>query len=310
MKVYTIGALIAVAVLPAYGNPEKLSMAINNAADACANISESMGDIESVAKINTVITGVGTMAGGIGVTTGIKKSKTDKDYSQLQAFEKDNSTNKQFAPNINEQISEFSAQLATKTPEELNAMATEMEAKSKKAGNLRTGMMAANTATNIAGTIIAASNKPSNDIKQQVADCLTAVGNLQSEKMQSHVDGIKDTDPQMQIAQNIIDNCGKYNPSDLDSLINKSTGAIIAGSIGIATGGAGTATSIAANSKSVRSDNTEAGNKKEKNLNTASNILGASATGASAVMTIFNATQISAAKKIMNTAYACEGAFK
>lgn len=305
MKFYLFPLLLIIISLgSAHADSESLSAAINSASSACASISEDMSDIKTMASINTVITGVGTMSGGIGVAVGISKTKTDEELVELKAkLAAIDEKNGNIEPVI------FDPSIDT-TNIANGLKPQDLEDKSKKAGNIRTGMFATNTAGNIAGTVISAANKPGEDLKLKIQACLDSVGKLQSEKMQARLDGIDDTDSQMQIAQNIIDNCSKYNPSDLDSIINQSTGSIIAGTIGIATGGAGTATSIAANRDSIRSDNSEEGIKKENNLNTASNVLGAAGTGASAVMTIFNAAQISSAKKIMNTADTCEGAFK
>ena len=65
-----------------------------------------------------------------------------------------------------------------------------------------------------------------------------------------------------------------------------------------------------ANSDSVREDNSESGKKKEKNLNTASNILAGGTTVASGVATVFNATQIKAIKRAASVADECEGALR
>lgn len=62
-----------------------------------------------------------------------------------------------------------------------------------------------------------------------------------------------------------------------------------------------------ANSDKVRNDNTDSGKQKEKNLNTASNVLAGTTTVASAAATVFNATQISAIKRVVSVAEKCEG---
>ena len=50
------------------------------------------------------------------------------------------------------------------------------------------------------------------------------------------------------------------------------------------------------------------GKQKEKNLNTAANVMAGGATVASGVATIFNATQIGAIKRAVNIAAECEEA--
>ena len=79
-------------------------------------------------------------------------------------------------------------------------------------------------------------------------------------------------------------------------------------SIGTATAGAGTITSALANSKKVRNDDSEDGKKKEKNLNTASNILAGVTMGTSGASTALSAVQISKAKKDSEMAEKCESA--
>jgi hypothetical protein len=79
---------------------------------------------------------------------------------------------------------------------------------------------------------------------------------------------------------------------------------------GAAIGGAGVVTSAIANTDKTRDDNTDAGKKTEKNLNTASNVLAIGATAASATSTVFNAMQIAAIKRAEDAAVACEETLK
>ena len=51
-----------------------LSAAIENVRTACSGISDKMADMKTKAGINTAITGVGTVAGGVALGTGIAKS--------------------------------------------------------------------------------------------------------------------------------------------------------------------------------------------------------------------------------------------
>ena len=85
---------------------------------------------------------------------------------------------------------------------------------------------------------------------------------------------------------------------------------MISSTVGAATGLAGTVTSAMANTDKTRKDNTESGKQKEKNLNTAANVLAGATTAASATATVFNATQISAIKKVAAVAEKCTGVLK
>ena len=60
----------------------------------------------------------------------------------------------------------------------------------------------------------------------------------------------------------------------------------------------------------TRNDNSDSGKQKEKNLNTASNVLSVGATAASVTATVFNATQIAAIKKVAKVSEACTGVLK
>ena len=95
--------------------------------------------------------------------------------------------------------------------------------------------------------------------------------------------------------------------SDIEKINKRASGATVSSSIGAATGLAGTITSGVANSDNVRNS---ADNDKEKNLNKASNVLAGVTTAASLTATVFNATQISAAKRVIETAELCEEAIK
>ena len=75
--------------------------------------------------------------------------------------------------------------------------------------------------------------------------------------------------------------------------------------VGAATGLAGTITSGVANTDATREDAD-----KSKSLNTASNVLAGVTTAASLTATVFNATQIAAAKRIIEVAEQCEEALK
>ena len=65
-----------------------------------------------------------------------------------------------------------------------------------------------------------------------------------------------------------------------------------------------------ANTDKTRDDNTEAGKQKEKNLNVTANILSGTTAVASGVATVFNATQISAIKKVSAVAEKCTEVLK
>jgi len=111
-------------------------------------------------------------------------------------------------------------------------------------------------------------------------------------------------------ADKIVTACSEYNNVDIKPINNRAKGAMISSIVGAATGVAGTVTSAVANTDATRNDNTDSGKQKEKNLNTAANVLAGASTVASATATVFNATQISAIKNVVNVAQKCEGALR
>ena len=176
---------------------------------------------------------------------------------------------------------------------------------SKNLGNWRTGLLAGSTATNIAGAAIAGTNKVSVGLKEQIDTCIKAVDDLQQSMMQARLNGEDITE-----AQSIVDACGEYKYVDVSKIDNRAKGAMISSVVGATTGLAGTITSATANTDKTRNDNTDAGKQKEKNLNTAANVLSGVTTAASATATVFNATQISAIKKVAEVAEKCTGVLK
>ena len=280
----------------AYADEALLTNALRATYSACVGIDDGLYDLKKMAGINTAITGVGTGL-GIGATTvGIIKSKRDQEIeditAQLDAMgATEIKTETQLYDILAELMDETETTAGHEMADALRAEKKRKEEQSKKLGNWRTGLLAANTATNIAGVIIASENK--------------AIANLKQARAQAQIDGIDTTE-----ATKIIDACDEFNTVDISKIDSRAKGSKIAGIIGATTGVTGTITSIAANSDTTRKDDTESGKQREKNLNTASNVLAGASTVASATATVFNATQIKAIKDVVNVATKCSEALK
>lgn len=282
----------------AHANPD-LSAAIENVRTACGNISAGLTDMKKMAGITSVVTGVGTVAGGVALGTGLAKANVDK---EIEAKEK-------LPLLIIENEQAFRNELSTYA-ESINKTAnTEIglaEQKSKNLGNIRTGTLATATATNIAGAVMSGTNRVKGDLKQQIDECLASVKTLSNVRMQARIDSsANDTD--LARAENIIRACDAWTTVDVSSINNRSTGATVSSGIGAGLGLAGTITSASANSDDVRKGDDK---QREKNLNTVANVLAGSTTAAGLSATIFNATQISAIKRAATVADECEGALK
>lgn len=305
----TFGILLSLMVGVAHANTD-LTAAIENVRTTCGNISAELSDMKKMAGITTAVTGVGTVAGGVALGTGLAKANVDKEIEELES---------QIARLIAErgdvpiehlqiedealfkrQVNEFIAYYQAKE-QEISAA----EKKSKELGNVRTGTMAAATATNIAGAIMSGTNRVKGDLKQQIDECLMSVKTLSNVRMQARIDGSAN-DTELARAENIIRACDAWSTVDITPINNRSKGATISSGIGAGLGLAGTITSASANSKDVRDGDSD----KEKNLNTAANVLAGGTTATSLSATIFNATQINAIKRAATVADECEGALK
>lgn len=292
-------------VFSAGATPLPPDVAISNARTNCGAISQSFGTMKTMAQINTAVTGIGTAAGAGATIVGITKANIDK---QIEKLISDVQQRESMGMPVGMPIDEgqdFIDQTmemvhnATKSDSTKN----ELEQRSKKLGNWRTGLLAGSTATNIAGTIIAASNKTDQDLRTQLNKCIQSINDLRDSKIQAQINN--EDSAVLQKLDNIINACRDYDTLDISKIDAKAKNASISSGVGVATGIAGTITSATANSDRIRNDDTETGITKEKNLNTASNVLAAGTTVASGVATVFNAQQINTLKKAQKIAIQC-----
>ena len=305
----TFGILLSLMVGVAHANTD-LTAAIENVRTTCGNISAELSDMKKMAGITTAVTGVGTVAGGVALGTGLAKANVDKEIEELESQIARLKAERGDVPIehlqiedealFKRQVNEFIAYYQAKEQEISVA-----EQKSKNLGNWRTGTLAATTATNIAGAVMSGTNRVKGDLKQQIDECLMSVKTLSNVRMQARIDGSA-TDADLAHAENIIRACDAWTTVDITSINNRSKGATVSSGIGAGLGLAGTITSASANSKDVRDGDSD----KEKNLNTAANVLAGGTTAANLSATIFNATQINAIKHAATVADECEGALR
>ena len=288
-----------------------LNSALQKTYIACVGIDDELADLKKMAGINTAVTAVGTAAGGAATVVGLVKASKDKQIANLEKeLEKLRSVtqNKTIdVPNRDEVLSSMDKSFAANHDESKNledeiAVLTK---KSKKLGNWRTGLMAGSAATNVAGAVIAGKNKVDEDLQTQIDSCKAAVKELNNSITQA-----KFNSEDISEAQSIYTACREYDYVDISPINKRAKGAMISSAIGATTGVVGTVTSAMANTDKTRNDNTDAGKQKEKNLNTASNLLAGATTVASGTATVFNATQISAIKKVATVAAKCTEVLK
>lgn len=298
-----------------HADTSPLDVALQNTYLACVEIDDNLSDIKKLAGINTAVTGVGTGLGVGATVTGFVKAKTDRDIeglekklAKIRARERKGEYPTPTAAQLDSFVNSSGSSdktAETKSSDQLSAKDIEKEIeektkKSKSSGNWRTGLLAGNTATNIAGAIISSRTINKDDIQGQIDACILATKELNNAILAAKMNG-----EDVSEAKRIYNKCREYEFVDVSPIIKRGKGAMIASSIGAGLGGVGTITSAVANSQTIRDDNSESGKKKEKNLNTTSNVLSVGATAASATATVFNATQIAAVKKVAKVSVEC-----
>ena len=291
-----------------------LNTALQNTYRACVGIDDKLSDYKTLAGINTGVQAVGTGLGVGATVVGIVKVSTDKaaeSYEQILKELREKTKNVEYKTLTDDDKAKFEKEFDVSfdtAVEDIDNYKSELDkltAKSKKLGNWRTGLLATNTATNVAGAILASQSGQNKDLQSMVKNCLESVDALNMSIGQARVNG-----EDVSEAKEIASACGEYRSIDVKSISKRATGAMAASIVGAATGATGTITSAVANTDKIRNDNTNAGKKKEKDLNTASNVLAGATAVASATSTVFSGTQIAAIKRVANVASKCEGVLK
>lgn len=298
----------------AYADILPLDDALRATYIACVGIDDELSGLKTVAGINTAVTGVGTAAGVGATVTGIVKSSKDKQIEELEIKLEKLREIESKNPQIDNETADFelfyqefedSYTAISEQLKDYQSQIDKLTEQSKRLGNWRTGLLAGSTVTNIAGATIAGTNKVDAGLKGQIDACISAVDTLQQSIMQARMDGYDISE-----AQDIVNACSEYKYVDVSPIDDRAKGAMISSIVGATTGLSGTVVSATANTNKTRKNNTDSGRQREKNLNTAANVLSGVTTVASATATVFNATQISAIKKVASVAEKCTGVLR
>ena len=294
-----------------------LNTALQNTYRACVDIDAELYEMKVLAGINTAITGVGTGLGIGAAATGFAKAKTDKRIEDIErllneikqktkdlppaelTFQDIQNLSTDFDKSYDSAVSKIQKQ------KELQQNKDELTTKSKKLGDWRTGLLIGNTATNVAGAIIANKNKINGDLQSKIDNCIANVKSLNDAILSAKISG-----DDISEAENIYNACREYEFVDLSPINKRATGATISSSVGAVASGIGSITSGMANSDKIRDDDSDTGKAKERNLNTTSNVLAVGGTIASATATVFNASQIATIKKIAKVSENCTRVLK
>lgn len=314
MKKLCVLFLLTMTCFAATAEDSGIESALRDTYTNCIGIDDALHDMKVKAGINTAVTGVGTGL-GIGATaTGIAKAHVDatieQKFNELQNLtytavgQENEATQEEFLAIAQKlmQARDFDAANTNySNAKEMSQLGKDI-VKSKKLGNWRTGLLAGNTATNIAGAAIAGTNKVKEPLEKQIENCKTSVKALRKAISQAKFNG-----EDVSEATQIESACSGFEYIDISKINNRATGSMASSIVGAGTGTVGTIVSAVANSDNVRNDTDRA---KEKNLNAAANVLSAGSTVASATATIFNATQIKAIKEVAEVASKCTEVLK
>ena len=280
-KTIAFFVLLTMVCLSAHAQDIDLENALRATYTNCVGIDDALHDMKVKAGINTAVTGVGTVAGGAALVVGIKKAHLMNKLSEIEGA----------------YIDQYPRQSADDLDVKKNPnFKPNLKSKRKKLGNWRTGLLAVNTATNIAGAAIAGTNKVNKSLEEQIDDCKLSVKDLKNAITRAKFSGEDITE-----ANEIANACGDFAYVDISKINNRAKGAEISSIVGGTTGVVGVITSAVANKSS---------GEKERKLDTASNVLAGGATIFTGTATVFNATQIAAIKKVANVAEKCTGVLK
>lgn len=285
----------------------------NAAHIACGGISDEISKISGISVANTVVTGIGTAAGGGAVATGIMKAQEDKKIDALMQRLCDMTAGCNPDAFVNMSDGDFTKIIDVLADiAEIADIETEIAVRTDRSvtlGNWRTGLMAGGAATGVASAIMAGINTNQSDLLQHVTACNMALDGLRatySEMIAAGINPIENHD--MQRIRTATDRCIPIDTSDIDKIEKRMKTVMGTGISTAAIDIAGAVTSGVANSQKVRNDNSEAGIQKEKNLNTAANVMAGVGTASSLVGTGVNISLINLTKKLMTQAKQCEEA--
>ncbi len=308
-----------------------LDTALLRVRTTCRGISNDLEQIKTMAGAGIASGAIGTVSGGVALGAGIAKSKTDAEVKKWKELLTDpvikelksGGTVYVFSPEEIEGMDDLVAQMAktgdqmsvfgeqndisatvTKMKGTIDTQVGELENKSKRQGNLRTGSLAVSTVSNLAGAIVSAADKSRVDLRERVSACMASVKELSAAYDAARTKGDINIDTAVRVNQ-IVDRCGQWKSIDVAKIGDVGTGATVSSVVGTSTGLAGTITSASAN----KTDADSAPDKAEK-LNKASNVLAGTTAVASGVSTILQATRMKEINAAISVAKECEGALK
>jgi len=281
----------------ALGDGCEYAYVVNELRQNCTGINQELQKIKTKETVNTVVTGVGTVAAGGALYAGIKKKDIDKKAEELAKKMDDieNMSDKDFMVLLKDmaRYEELKEQY-----DSMCQIKRDYEASAKKLGNIRTGLLAGNTVTAVAGTIVSSSSKKNSDsIQDMIQKCLDTIKNNEQKIGQARIDC---DHGQYEKLRKVVSECGMLSTENMEKVSKISTASAAVSGVNIGTGFAGTITSALGNKNQY--------DQKTKNLNTAANVMAGASTAASGVATVLNAVTLKSINNNISISESCEGA--
>jgi len=335
------GVMPTVPALPGVPSAENLrdirarfNFAYDSVKESCGGIGARVKAIQELAGWSTGVSGLGTLAAGGALGTGIakavvdKKIKTQEDEIEKLIADIEKMDDQQFF-NF---LVDLSWAAEMERFQEMNEKHGAMVDKSKTLGHWRTGLAAGATATSIAGTALAGQNFNLDTLIAKMDGCNKALGLMAASEAEMSAT-VLDGDffsAEIGVAHKVLAACEPYDLNAIRAVETQQQTATIASAVGIGTGAIATTTSIIANLKDVRKDKTyevndgaamaaEAFNVKDgktekeektvKGLNLAANIASGATAVTSGLATGFSIATLTAIGAVVDKAERCERAF-
>jgi|GEM_PF-4819484 len=315
---------------------QRFQAAYGAMSESCGGIYDRVKTIQSLAGWNTGVSGLGTLAAGGALGTGIAKSVVDKKIEETE-----NEIEKLIArieAMDDREFFNFLGYLSWAAEMEkfnkMNADHAGMVDKSKNLGNWRTGLAAGSTATSIASTALASQNFNLDNLISKMEDCNKAItlmkgseADMSAKVVEGDFFGVE-----LGIAHKLLASCEPYDLSAIRAVEAQQKTVTVSSAIGIGTGAVATATSAIANLSGVRNDKSYGVNDKaattgelftvnnaernaetavmRKGLNIAANIASGATTLTSGVSTGFSIATLATVNSIVDQAERCDKAMK
>ena len=296
--------------VPLVANASELSDAIENTRKECS-FSRLVGSFKDVANESMVYSGVGTVAGGVALGTGIAKANVNKKIKENsgvpeEVIEPQNVSTEVVtgeSDNVNNPIQE--TEIADNNAEDTEISdADKMAKKAKTLGLVQGGALFASVLSNAAAAGGATANAEDEPLGWHIDACVAATKELSNVKMTARVAGTADED-ELARADKIISACSQWETFDYSKMKKRAKGAAVSSGVAAGAGVVGGSFAIV-DSFGESVDDDKLVPKGQKIANISSGVT----TGASGVAVGFNAAQLKILKRGVEIAEECEAAFE